>query len=185
MTRDGERRVSIIAQASPCSEDWDRMTGTGPSRMCGKCNKLVHNFSLMTAAEITQVVRSAPGGVCVKLYRRADDTILTADCPVGLAWIRWRVTAVFAALLAFLVRLGIPMNVKHDRPNQQPTACSASPTPLKGKDLGFDGSLWTSLRGNYLGSAPQDPGQGNNSINHYKTTSGGNGIRATIHGEIQ
>jgi hypothetical protein len=44
------------------------------------------------------------GKACVQLYRRSDGTVLTRDCPVGIARVRRRVARVlagFAAVLTF------------------------------------------------------------------------------------
>ena len=37
----------------------------------------------MTREEAHQLIAQHEGGVCVRLYRRADGTVITADCPVG------------------------------------------------------------------------------------------------------
>jgi hypothetical protein len=79
-----------IRVASPCSADWDQMTGDSRARFCGQCNKNVYNLSGMTRAEAEAVVREKEGNLCVRYYRRADGTLLTADCPVGLRHARFR-----------------------------------------------------------------------------------------------
>lgn len=78
--------------ASPCAARWEDMTGDEKSRHCAQCNLRVHNLSAMTRAEAEAFLapRAGPdaGRVCVRFYRRADGTILTRDCPVGLAAVR-------------------------------------------------------------------------------------------------
>jgi hypothetical protein len=39
----------------------------------------------MKRDEALALVRSAEGRVCVRFWRRADGTVITSDCPVGLA----------------------------------------------------------------------------------------------------
>jgi hypothetical protein len=84
-----------ISIASPCSADWNQMEGDARRRFCASCKLHVHDLSGMTAAEATALLRTAgQGRVCVRLFRRADGTVLTRDCPVGLrqklrrAWAR-------------------------------------------------------------------------------------------------
>jgi hypothetical protein len=74
-----------IRVASPCQESWDAMAGTEQVRSCERCQHKVYNISEMNAAEAADLVRKAEGRLCVRFYRRADGTILTSDCPVGVA----------------------------------------------------------------------------------------------------
>lgn len=84
--------------ASPCSAKWEEMSGDERTRHCAQCNLSVHNLSGMRRVEAEAFLQThleadgqRPGGrVCTRFYRRADGTILTADCPVGLAAVRAR-----------------------------------------------------------------------------------------------
>lgn len=97
--------LSQIQIASPCSAKWEDMPGDGVARNCADCKLQVHNLSEMTseAAEAFLQSRVGEGRVCARFYRRVDGTILTKDCPVGLAlWrkrARWAGGRVAAALL--------------------------------------------------------------------------------------
>ena len=71
--------------ASPCPASWHAMRGDDRVRFCDSCSKSVYNLSDLTAAEATALIRESEGGLCLRLYRRADGTVLTADCPVGCA----------------------------------------------------------------------------------------------------
>jgi hypothetical protein len=71
--------------ASPCSADWEQMQGDERKRFCGSCTKNVYNLSGMTRRDAEALLIASEGKICVRLYRRADGTVLTADCPVGLA----------------------------------------------------------------------------------------------------
>ena len=74
-----------IKIASPCSVPWEQMAGDNRIRHCSQCNLNVHNFSEMTSAEIEQLLAASAGQrLCGRLYQRADGTILTRDCPVGV-----------------------------------------------------------------------------------------------------
>lgn len=71
------------------------MAGDDRSRHCEQCSLKVHNISGMTRPEAEAFLASTLGTnnattrrVCARFFRRADGTILTADCPVGLAALR-------------------------------------------------------------------------------------------------
>lgn len=75
----GEVRV-----ASPCHADWNEMVGDDQSRFCDKCAKNVYNLSAMTTEQAESLIREKEGQLCVRYYQRADGTVITADCPVGV-----------------------------------------------------------------------------------------------------
>jgi len=83
------------------------MVGDERARLCLQCQKHVYNFSAMTEAEIAQVVREKEGRLCARFYRRADGTMLTADCPLaaGRFWRQVR-TRLFASAALFAVAAG-------------------------------------------------------------------------------
>jgi hypothetical protein len=73
-----------IRVASPCSANWDEMKGDDRVRFCGHCEKNVYNLSTMTREQAEELIAEKEGNLCARFYRRADGTILTADCPVGV-----------------------------------------------------------------------------------------------------
>jgi len=73
-----------IKIASPCSADWEQMAGDDRVRFCAECKKNVFNLSAMTRRDAEALLQKTNGDLCTRLYRRADGTVLTADCPVGL-----------------------------------------------------------------------------------------------------
>lgn len=70
--------------ASPCPASWDEMQGDDRARFCPECRKHVYNFAAMTTEEGLALIAEKEGTACVRLSRRLDGTVLTADCPVGL-----------------------------------------------------------------------------------------------------
>jgi hypothetical protein len=80
---DGRGKLEGLRIASPCKASWDQMAGDDRVRHCVQCNKNVYNFSAMTRAEAVTLVRERTGELCVRMYKREDGTVLTADCPVG------------------------------------------------------------------------------------------------------
>lgn len=100
--------------AAPCPASWDAMTGDARVRFCGSCELNVYNLSGMSKKDAEALLQNAADGggrLCVRFYRRADGTILTQECPVGLRLLKRRVTgaasAVLSALLSFAAGLGI------------------------------------------------------------------------------
>jgi hypothetical protein len=70
--------------ASPCHAEWSDMQGDERVRFCGLCEKNVYNLAGMSRQEATALVTDREGSVCIRMYRRADGTVLTSDCPVGV-----------------------------------------------------------------------------------------------------
>lgn len=103
------RLVDKLEIASPCSEEWDDMVGDERTRFCDSCRKNVFNISSMSGPEVEELIESAEGRVCVRLFRRHDGTVLTSDCPIGLAeraWRRARNTGLAAAALMLTLLAG-------------------------------------------------------------------------------
>jgi hypothetical protein len=100
-----------IRIASPCSMRWEDMRVVDGDRVrhCAACKLHVYNLSGMSRAQADALVLARRGSgarFCVRLYQRADGTVLTRDCPVGLRSARLRLAravARVAAALAFLV----------------------------------------------------------------------------------
>lgn len=74
-----------IAVASPCNASWDEMVGDERVRFCLSCEKNVYNLSAMAREDAERLLQERAGGeVCVRYYKRADGTLMTSDCPVGV-----------------------------------------------------------------------------------------------------
>jgi hypothetical protein len=90
--------------ASPCNVSWETMEGDARVRFCRLCSLNVYDISNMTRAEVEALVLKTEGRLCGRMTRRADGTVLTKDCPVGLRALRRRASraagAAFAALLS-------------------------------------------------------------------------------------
>jgi hypothetical protein len=99
-----------VSVASPCDVSWSNMEGDSDVRHCGSCKKHVYNLSMMSRAEAEAVLLAAKAteGICVRLYRRADGTVITDDCPIGERRRRfWRRTRGIAAAGILLALGGI------------------------------------------------------------------------------
>ncbi len=74
--------------ASPCREPWDAMEGDMRARHCSRCERDVYDVSQLTGVEVENLLRGhmalPDGGLpCLRLYRRMDGTVMTADCPTA------------------------------------------------------------------------------------------------------
>jgi hypothetical protein len=85
--RAGRRALPLLDSvtiASPCTASWDEMIGDDRARFCTHCQKDVFNLSALPREEAETFLRERTSEVCVRLYKRADGTVLTSDCPVGV-----------------------------------------------------------------------------------------------------
>ena len=86
-----------VRVATPCKARWDEMGGDERVRFCGECRKNVYNLSVMTRDEAEALVMDAESEPCVTFFQRSDGTVLTDDCPVGVASFRRKVARGVAA----------------------------------------------------------------------------------------
>ena len=103
-----DRWLDDIDIASPCSANWNKMQGSDRCRFCSQCKLQVFDLSSLTRNEAVALVKERSGRgehLCVRFRRRADGTVLTQDCPVGLRQrvrrAAARIVAACGALLAF------------------------------------------------------------------------------------
>ena len=80
-------QMKNIMIASPCTVDWNTMDGDDRVRVCGACKHNVYDTSKLTTKEILNLMER-DSNACLKIYRRADGTLLTEDCPFGLRTLR-------------------------------------------------------------------------------------------------
>src|ERR1700750_3421422 len=102
MSEDLLKRMRV---ASPCSVGWENMAGDERTRFCNQCNLHVYNISAMTREEVSSLIKSTEGRICARLYKRADGTVLTKDCPLGLRAFRRRVSKMAGAALTAILAL--------------------------------------------------------------------------------
>src|SRR5262245_26062554 len=104
--------LSQVQISVPCHLSWDSMSGDDRTRFCGSCKLNVYNVAGMTRPEAEALLRNANGRVCLRIYRRPDGTILTANC----ASVLWRKSvrkagfAIAAALTLVTGLLGAAMS---------------------------------------------------------------------------
>lgn len=97
--------LNNIKIASPCSASWEEMFGNERKRFCGDCKLNVYNLSGMTKYDAENLLMNSEGSVCVRYFRRSDGTVLTADCPVGWAKVKQRLSVCTTAIFSLFIAL--------------------------------------------------------------------------------
>lgn len=138
--------VDGLRIASPCPMDWDAMQRTPEEavRFCGQCSKNVYNIAQMStkdAALLLQKAQANQTSACMQLYRRADGTVITDDCPVGLRRIRdfWRKAKAGTAAAVALVFAGLPSFSQSAPSGQKATGAQSKcqkPAPDQNVEMG-------------------------------------------------
>jgi hypothetical protein len=65
----------------PCEVPWDDMHGDARTRHCDQCKQNVHDVSELSRAEALALIGEADTKPpCLRLYRRSDGRVMTADC---------------------------------------------------------------------------------------------------------
>jgi hypothetical protein len=83
------------------------MSGSERARFCGLCKKHVYNISAMSRTDAEALIREKEGrDVCIRLYKRADGTVIVDNCPVGLRAIRKRVRWIIEGVAAAVALFG-------------------------------------------------------------------------------
>jgi hypothetical protein len=140
--------------AAPCKAKWDDMAGDDRVRFCAQCAKNVFNVSAMPRKEAEAMLAgSAAPDLCVRFYRRADGTVLSGDCAVGVRRRRRRrgIVGAIAGLLASASALAFagyresrvtmgarawvpppPIDVRQDGRSTSRLAAGDQPVPVMG-----------------------------------------------------
>jgi hypothetical protein len=63
-----------------CPVSWDEMRGDERTRFCNKCSQNVHDVSELTRDEAVQLLSEGGKPPCLRIYRRPDGRVMTADC---------------------------------------------------------------------------------------------------------
>ena len=63
-----------------CPVPWEAMCGDDRTRFCNQCSQNVHDVSELTRDEAVQLVIGSEKTPCLRLFRRSDGRVMTADC---------------------------------------------------------------------------------------------------------
>jgi hypothetical protein len=97
--------VDQVEIQSPCTVPWDEMRpagGDGQVRFCGQCRQNVYNVEAMSRGEARRLIAAREGRVCVRILRRPDGTVVTADCWARLRAARQRGLLPFLGMLVLV-----------------------------------------------------------------------------------
>lgn len=129
MTQSGTRlALDQIRVATPCTASWDAMDGDDRVRHCKQCRRDVFNLSSLTLAEAEDLIWRTERRICARFYRRADGTILTADCRGGRRP-AWQITAWLAGTGVLLAAV-VSLLMRTPSSPSGATARAPSPTPV-------------------------------------------------------
>lgn len=114
--------LDAISIPVPCPVGWDTMHGDDRTRFCGQCKQNVHDVSELTRAEAIQLVTAGQKTPCLRIFRRPDGRVMTADCTTKRErvwkWLHKRAPWAAAAFaLVFMAGCG------------KPTCLAGSPAP--------------------------------------------------------
>jgi len=108
--------INKLRVASPCSVGWETMNGDERVRHCNSCKLNIYNIAEMTNLEIEDLITKRENRVCIRLYKRADGTVLTKDCPIGFRAYQKRVAHFASATLAVILGLfSVSFGQKEDK----------------------------------------------------------------------
>ena len=88
-----------VVIASPCIVSWDGMRGDDRVRFCGQCRQNVYNVEALDRGAARRLIEAREGRVCLRVLRRDDGTVVTADCWTRLRAARRRGVLAFVAML--------------------------------------------------------------------------------------
>src|SRR4051812_34089991 len=72
--------LDTVTIPTSCPVSWDTMRGDHRTRFCDRCGQDVHDVSELTRAEAVRLVTRGGALPCLRLYRRRDGRVMTADC---------------------------------------------------------------------------------------------------------
>jgi hypothetical protein len=123
-------RLDALTVASPCTVAWDSMEGDERVRACAQCRLSVYNLSAMTRPEAERFIDEKEGRACVRFYRRADGTVITQDCPVGLRAARLKLVRLAGAAAAMVAVLAAGLGLRRRPVVSQPRYTMGEMMPM-------------------------------------------------------
>jgi hypothetical protein len=182
--KDTQFNINSLRIAAPCSMGWENMAGDERKRFCAACELNVYNISEMTTEEVRALIGGSPGGICGRIYRRFDDTVITKDCPTGVRELRKRAARFAGAALSAVLGL-FSVGAAQTTGQNEGAAKPVSEAELKSekKLLSPDKRILlgtvTDLQGNFIAGAdiviyPKDSGRSDlKNVINAKTDGGG------------
>jgi TonB family protein len=121
---------------TPCTADWNEMTGSESVRFCHSCKLNVYNISQFSDSEAQEIFAQNLNGnrICTRIYRRPDGTVMTDNCPRALRRLRdlrnraFYAVAKVAALATLFLSANAPGEASSDKDKEK-----VAPQPSKSK----------------------------------------------------
>lgn len=66
-----------------CPENWDKMTECARTRFCDKCEKHVHDLTMYTPEEVSQLLLGGDGPACIRATMTNDGKVVTKPSAYG------------------------------------------------------------------------------------------------------
>ena len=125
---------------TPCTADWNDMTGSESMRFCHSCKLNVYNISQFSDSEAEKIFGQNLNGnrMCTRIYRRPDGTIMTDNCPRALRRLRdlrnrtFTALAKVAALATLFLSACLPGAASNDNDKDK---SAPEPSKIKSKPL--------------------------------------------------
>ena len=104
----------LIEIKTPCTADWDSMTGDDRIRFCEHCNLNVNDLSQLTPKRVRRLVTKSNGRLCIRYQKRPDGSPIIKAVPAKLHTIGRRASRIAAG--AFTATLSLSSVVAHSAP---------------------------------------------------------------------
>jgi hypothetical protein len=142
--------LDAITIPTHCTVPWAEMEGGDRSRLCAKCQHTVHDVSELTTDEALALLCEPGRAPCLRIYRRPDGRVLTADCSTKRErvwkWLRRR-SAWAASLFAVMFLSGCRTATQGyimPEGSQLPKSLEADQAPAQSAPSSLSGSVGAS-----------------------------------------
>lgn len=138
----------LLSFESPCSEDWDSMTGTDVIRFCEHCRLSVHDVSEMNSKQFRRLVARSGDRLCVRYVQPSPATSSAAPVlhKIGRRAGILAATAFTASLsVASAVAGKLPQSIGHTNSLTLAVSTSLLTTPLGRGTATISGTIFDPL----------------------------------------
>ena len=127
--------IDSIEVKSPCSEDWNEMTGNEKVRFCSHCDLNVNNISALTRKQAMRVVRASGARLCIHYVKNpVDNSPVFADKLYQIS----RRAGITAGVLGASLSLSTLSYAQQESPTLNPVNPNVQTETLNGKSTNKD-----------------------------------------------
>src|SRR5689334_23091956 len=95
--------VDRLQTVSPCTTDWEQMSGDERRRFCADCGKHVYNLAEMARPEVEALIAATGGRFCARLVRLPNGKVQTSDYEAISRSLRLRASRAASVVVAALL----------------------------------------------------------------------------------